>query len=249
MRNKVLIFFLYLISYIMIIAAFFNDGFTGIFFSFPFIAFLALDSLLSKNKNKIIINLFAVSILFILSVTRFSNPYIYPILNKSLVTPKDYILTNYHYDIRQLVDIKYQEWSLEMGGEGAFEIYKKSDLHKEYLLKKGTSVKPVKVVISGHPDILGISYDLEINISDTEVKNEIKKYILFHNKGLLIPDNNIYAGDWFFDNFPKENRYSADIKNIFEKNLCQALMIFHPFLIWVYFIILFFQLRYLKSKI
>ncbi len=237
---------LYFISYLLITAGFFNDGFTGIFFSLPFIAFLALDSLLSKNKKKFIINLLAVSILFILSVTRFSNPYIYPILNKSLITSKDYKLTNYRYDIHELVDIKYQKRSLEADRKGSFETYMKSDLYQEYLLKKGTTVKPLKVIISGHPDILGASYDLQIDISDTEVKSEIQKYISSRDTS-IIASNDIYAGDWFFDNFSKENIFSADIKNIFEKNLCQAVMIFHPFLIWIYFIILFFQLKYLNN--
>ena len=244
-----MIYVMYLISYLLIIVTFFNDGFTGMFFSFLPIIFLAGDSFNSRKYNKLIINSILIIVLFILSITRFSNPLIYPILNESLTTTKDYNLVNYKHNIQELVELEDQKSSMESFIEGSFEEYKKSYLFQEYLLKKDTLVKPIKVSISGHPDILGISYDLLIDINDTKVKGEVNKYIASHYPNLVNSNNNIYAGDWFFENFPKKNIYRhIVVENIFEKNLCQAVMIFHPFLIWIYLIILYFQIRYLEKS-
>lgn len=243
-----MIVILYLVSYLFIVATFFNDGFTGMFFAFPFLVFIGADSLLAKGHKRLIINSIVIGILFILSITRFSNPLIYPILNKSVVTTKEHILLNSRWNRNKLVDLDQQKDSYEMSKSGSFEVYKKSNLFKEYLLKKGTLVKAKKVQISGHPDILGVSYDLEIYIEDTQLQNEVKKYISTHDSNIVDSSDKIYAGEWFFKYFSKNDIYGhIRIENIFEKNICQLIMIFHPMVIWIYLIIMYFQIRYINK--
>lgn len=239
---------LYLISYLFIVATFFNDGFTGMFFAFPFLTFIAADSLLAKGYKRLIINSITIGILLILSITRFSNPLIYPILNKSFITTKDHILLNSRWNQNTLVDFDEQKDSYEMSKSGSFEVYKKSNLYKEYLLKKGTLVKAKKVQISGNPDILGVSYNLEIAIEDTQLQDEVKKHISMHSSNPIDSTDKIYAGEWFFKYFPKNDIYRhIRIENIFEKNICQLVMIFHPMAIWIYLIIAYFQIRYIHK--
>jgi hypothetical protein len=241
-------FILYAISYLLIVATFFNDGFTGMFFAFPFLAFIAADSLLTRGHKKLIVNSIVIGILFILSITRFSNPYIYPILNKTLITTKEHVLLHSRWNINELVDLDEQKDSYEMSTSGSFKIYKKSNLYKEYLLKKGTLVKAKKVKISGHPDILGISYELEIDIKDDKLKEEIIQYITMYNSNKTDASDKIYAGEWFFEYFPKNDIYRhIRVENIFEKNICQLIMIFNPMAIWIYLIIVVFQIRYIKN--
>ena len=257
--------FIYLITYLCIIATFFNDGFTQMFFSIPFILFLLVDSMYAKSRRVFKLNVIAITFLFILALTRFTNPFIYPVLFQERVMQKDYHLTHYPYNTPRLIETKYIKIKGFLSeSKDHLEYYKTMNLYKEYLLKKGTLITPIKVIISGHPDIMGIRYDLQIDINDSQLKKEIKKYISSHNKNIKpeinsqypermqeaiyiqdyrsnVPNStdNIIAGDWFFYQKPY---------NIIENSFGWIVLMFSPMFIWIYLIILASQLYYLKYK-
>jgi len=263
-------FFLYLVTYLCIIATFFNDGFSRMFFAMPFIFFLLADSVLAKSFHTFIFNTVTIVILLILAFTRFSNPYIYPILRQKLVTQKEYHLTNLPCHTPTLVEVEYL--NDYFNNDALLKRYKAMNLYKEYVLKKGTLITPEKVIISGHPDILGISYMLQIDINDSRLRNEAKKYIMSHNKDISLEINNqlpeemrdksiqyysysvlnsndnIYAGSWYFDNL-KQGRYGEkNIESVIEKYFGWIVMIFNPMFIWIYLIIFAWQFYYIKQK-
>lgn len=262
---------LYLVTYLCIIATFFNDGFSKMFFSMPFVFFVLADSILAKNYRTFILNTIAVAILLILAFTRFSNPLIYPVLEKKLVAQKDYSLTHAPYNTSTLVEVGYLDDYFNSKDQLAS--YKAMDLYKKYSLKKGTLITPVKVVISGHPDILGISYKLQIDINDSQLQDEIKQYVSSHNKDIgleinsQLPKNlqdkyiqnyrisvpnstdDIYAGSWYSDNFPKQDIYGEKaIESVIEKYFGWIVMIFNPMFIWIYLILFAWQFYYIKKK-
>jgi len=264
-------FSLYLVTYLCIIATFFNDGFSKMFFSIPFIFFLLADSILAKSYRTFILNTIAVIVLLILAFMRFTNPLIYPILEQKLVTQKDYRLTHAPYNTSTLVEVGYLDDYFNSKDQLAS--YKAMDLYKEYDLKKGTLITPVKVVISGHPDITGISYKLQIGINDSQLESGVKQYIASHHKdiGLEInsrhpeklqdkyiqngrysvpnSEDNIYAGSWYFENFPKQKIYGEkDIESVVEQYFGWVVFMFNPMFIWAYLIIFAWQFYYIKKK-
>lgn len=264
-------FFLYLITYLCIIATFFNDGFSKMFFSIPFIFFLLADSILSKSYRTFIFNAVAITVLLILAFTRFTNPFIYPVLQQKLIAPKDYHLTHSPYSTSTLIEVKNLDDYFE--DKEQLTYYKSMDLYKEYTLKKGTLITPVKIVISGHPDITGISYKLQVDINDSQLKSSVKKYIASHNQDIGLEINrqlpekmqdkyiqnyrysvansgdSIYAGSWYFENFPKQKKYGQHyIESIIEKTIGWIVFIFNPMFIWVYLILFAWQFYYIKKK-
>lgn len=264
-------FIVYFITYFLLIATFFNDGFTGMLFSIPFLWFIAYDSVYSRNRKRIIFNSVTVFVLFILALTRFSNPFVYPVLNSEHKVSRDYILTHYPYSTQNLVEVDKIKRYFEK--EESFLLYKQMDLYKEYVLKKDTLVKPVKVKITGHPDILGISYDLQIVIKDSNLMTEIKQYILTHNEDIgldinsrlpkklqnnsmvhyreSVPNknNHIYEGAWYYDDIVEnKTMVKKRITSYMEKYISWIVLIFNPMYIWIYLIILYFQYRYLKRQ-
>lgn len=262
---------LYLVTYLCIIATFFNDGFSKMFFSIPFVFFLLADSILAKSYRTFILNTIAVTVLLILAFMRFTNPLIYPVLEQKLVTQKDYRLTHAPYNTSTLVEVGYLDDYFKSKDELAY--YKAMDLYKEYVLKKGILITPVKVVISGHPDITGISYKLQININDSKLESGVKQYIASHHKDIgleinsLLPEkmkdkyiqnyrysipnfeDNIYAGSWYFENFPKQKIYGeTDIESVIEQYFGWIVYMFNPIFIWAYLIIFAWQFYYIKMK-
>ena len=265
-------FFIYVITYLCIIATFFNDGFSGMFFSLPFILFLLVDSVLDKGFRRFMLNTIAVTTLLVLALTRFSNPYIYPVLKYKLITKTEYHLTHSPYHTATLIDVNNLHDYFE--SDKRLERYKEMDLYKEYVLKKGTLITPVKVIISGHPDISGISYNLQIDINDSQLEDEVKHYIVSHHKDIGMDINNrlpqkeqdnylhyyrpsipnssdaIYAGRWYFKDFSKEetNSFTRAINSVVEGYLGWVVYMFNPMFIWAYLIIFVLQLFYIKKK-
>jgi len=262
---------LYLVTYLCIIATFFNDGFSKMFFSIPFVFFLLADSILAKSYRTFILNTIAVAVLLILAFTRFSNPLIYPVLEQKLVTQKAYRLTHAPYNTSTLVEVGYLDDYFNSKDELAY--YKAMDLYKEYNLKKGTLITPVKVMISGHPDITGISYRLQIDINDSQLESDVKQYIASHHKDIGIAINSrlpeklqdkhiqnyrysipnaedyIYAGAWYFENFPKQKTYGEpDIESVIEQYFGWIVYMFNPMFIWAYLMIFAWQFYYIKKK-
>lgn len=262
---------IYIITYLCIVATFFNDGFTHMFFSAPFIFFLLADSVVSKGFRTFIFNFTAVIILLILAFTRFSNPYIYPILQNELITQRDYNLTHSPFSTSTL--ILTDELHYYFDNDKVFKIYKTMDLYHEYTLKKGTLVTPVKMVISGHPDILGISYKLQIDINDTNIQNKMKKYIQTHHKDIFLDidnklpnklrnkhlhyyknkhqntDDNIYAGGWYDDAIKAYTGYTTIGENsIIENYLGWIVLMFNPMFIWIYLIIFILQYFFIRKR-
>lgn len=262
---------LYLVTYLCIIATFFNDGFSKMFFSIPFVFFLLADSILAKSYRTFILNTIAVAVLLILAFTRFSNPLIYPVLEQKLVTQKAYRLTHAPYNTSTLVEVGYLDDYFNSKDELAY--YKAMDLYKEYNLKKGTLITPVKVMISGHPDITGISYRLQIDINDSQLESDVKQYIASHHKDIGIAiisrlpeklqdkhiqnyrysipnaEDYIYAGAWYFENFPKQKTYGEpDIESVIEQYFGWIVYMFNPMFIWAYLMIFAWQFYYIKKK-
>ncbi len=249
--------FIYFVTYLCIIATFFNDGFTQMLFSVPFIWFLLVDSIHAKGSRTFILNFIAITVLLVFTLTRFSNPFIYPVLMQKRITQKDYYLTHYPHHTPSLFETK--RIRIYFDSDDHFEYYKTMNLYKEYILKKGTLVTPIKVIISGYPDILGISYRLQIDINDSQLKSEIQKYISSHNRdtgleinsqlpekmheyyreSVLNSTDDIYAGSWFL---------YQKVYSVVERSLGFIVMMFSPMFIWIYLIILALQLYYLKQK-
>ncbi|MFT7860741.1 MAG: hypothetical protein ABXS93_07375 [Sulfurimonas sp.] len=243
------------------------------FFSAPFVFFLLADSVVSKSFRPFIFNFVAVVILLILAFTRFSNPYIYPILQNEVITQRDYNLTHSPFDTSTLISIDNLHDYDYFDNDKIFKIYQTMDLYREYTLKKGSRITPVKIMISGHPDILGISYKLQIDINDTEIQNKMKKYILTHHKDIFLDidkelpdklkdvhltyykykqpniDDNIYAGGWYYNDKETHTGYTTiGQSSIIEKYLGWLVLMFNPMFIWIYLIILILQYLVVRKR-
>ena len=135
-----------------------------------------------------------------------------------------------------------------------YDLYKKeNERYVLYHLRKGTVVTPQKIYITGHPDVDGISYDLQITFSDKEISDAFTKKVkhILKNSVLLSKDgheDNIYAGSWFFDQACSHRKKYRCVPNIIDKKLGFLLLAFNPMFIWIFLFIAWLQYYYLRKS-
>ena len=152
--------FLYTISYVMIIAASSNDGFTSYYLGIPFAIFLLVDlifQIFKKSSIAVIHSIFLVFAGYLLLTDRTTNSLLYPLVNQTIILEKDLNITHSEFFQNEL-DFYYDK------------PYKE----KSYNLMKSSEFIIKEQIVTGHPDF-GIRYVFVVeNINN---KSLFKKFV------------------------------------------------------------------------
>ncbi len=178
MDKDIGVFFLTCISYLMILASALNDGFSGPYLGIPFIIY-GLGRMYSGFKKPNLYFFFGLIIFSIFITMRVGDrsrfSFVYPIVGEEIIVLKDTTISSSAF---RPYSINFHDCEKRDAKR-----YKQSPC-REFILKKGSKFKITRSIKMGNPDIMGVSFDLELDLDNVGLAQEIINYTKFNEQNL-----------------------------------------------------------------